>query len=107
MRSEIRANISSCSFTFLKLAKSRFVVTISGLPEVHLRLITLPIFCNANSESCSAPKSLMINEIFDRYVKLDRLELTDIISVDEVHTEIESDCKYALVIQDFHTGDDV
>ncbi|WP_031553232.1 transposase family protein [Oribacterium sp. FC2011] len=29
-------------------------------------------------------------DIFDRYVKLDRLPLTDIISVDEVHTEIDT-----------------
>lgn len=48
-----------------------------------------------------------VNEIFDRYVKLDRLPLTDIISVDEVYTDMEYDCKYALVIQDFYTGDPI
>lgn len=46
-------------------------------------------------------------DIFDRYVKLDRLPLTDIISVDEVYTDMEKDCKYALVIQDFYTGDPI
>lgn len=46
-------------------------------------------------------------EVFDKYVKLNRLPLTDIISVDEVHTDMEKDCKYALVIQDFHTGDPI
>ena len=46
-------------------------------------------------------------EVFDKYVKLDRLPLTDIISVDEVHTDMEKDCKYALVLQDFHTGDPI
>jgi transposase len=46
-------------------------------------------------------------DVFDRYVKLERLELTEIISVDEVHTEIEPDCKYSLVIQDFFTGDPI
>ena len=46
-------------------------------------------------------------EIFDRYVKLERLPLTDIISVDEVHTDMQKDCKYALVLQDFHTGDPI
>ena len=46
-------------------------------------------------------------EVFDKYVKLDRLPLTDILSVDEVHTDMEKDCKYALVIQDFHTGDPI
>ena len=40
-----------------------------------------------------------VHEIFDRYVRLDRLPLTDAISDD--------DCRYALVIQDFHTGDPV
>ena len=46
-------------------------------------------------------------EVFDKYVKLDRLPLADILSVDEVHTDMEKDCKYALVLQDFHTGDPI
>ena len=46
-------------------------------------------------------------EIFDRYVKLDRLPLTDIISVDEVYVDMDTNCKYALVIQDFYTGDSI
>lgn len=48
-----------------------------------------------------------VNEVFDKYVKLDRLPLTDIISVDEVYTDMENDCKYALVIQDFYTGNPI
>lgn len=47
------------------------------------------------------------HEIFDCYVKLDRLTLTDAISVDEVHLDMDNDCRYALVIQDFHTGDPI
>ena len=47
------------------------------------------------------------HEVFDRYVKLDRLTLTDAISVDEVFLDMDDDCKYALVIQDFHTGDPI
>ena len=47
------------------------------------------------------------HEVFDRYVKLDRLPLTDAISVDEVFLDMEDNCKYALVIQDFHTGDPI
>lgn len=43
-------------------------------------------------------------ETFDRYVKMDRLELTDIISIDEVFLNLDPYCKYALVIQDFYTG---
>ena len=48
-----------------------------------------------------------VHEVFDRYVKLDRLPLTDAICIDEVHVEMDDDCKYALVIQDFHTGDPI
>ncbi len=48
-----------------------------------------------------------VMDIFDRYVKLDRLELTDIISIDEVHLDMDQYCKYALVIQDFYTGDPI
>lgn len=44
-------------------------------------------------------------DIFDKYVKLDRLPLTKIISVDEVYLDMDKYCKYALVIQDFYTGD--
>ena len=44
-----------------------------------------------------------VNEVFDRYIKLDRLPLTDIISVDEVHTEILDSSDYSLIIQDFYT----
>ena len=46
-----------------------------------------------------------VHEIFDRYVKMDRLPLSDIICVDEVHLDMDDHCKYALVIQDFYTGD--
>lgn len=47
------------------------------------------------------------HEVFDRYVKLDRLPLTDALSIDEVHLDMDNDCRYALVIQDFHTGDPI
>ena len=46
-------------------------------------------------------------ETFDKYVKLERLPLTDIISVDEVHLDLDPFCKYALIIQDFYTGDPI
>jgi transposase len=45
--------------------------------------------------------------VFDRYVKLERLPLTDVISVDEVYIDMDEYCKYALIIQDFHTGDPI
>lgn len=47
------------------------------------------------------------HEVFNRYVKLDRLPLTDVISIDEVYLDMDDNCKYALVIQDFHTGDPI
>lgn len=46
-------------------------------------------------------------EVFDRYVKMDRLPLTDAICIDEVFLDMDEHCKYALVIQDFHTGDPI
>ena len=46
-------------------------------------------------------------ETFDRFVKMDRLPLSDIISVDEVFLELDDYCKYALVIQDFYTGNPI
>jgi len=47
------------------------------------------------------------HEVFDRYVKMDRLPLTDAICIDEVYLDMDEYCKYALVIQDFHTGDSI
>lgn len=47
------------------------------------------------------------HDVFDRFVHLKRLPLSDIISVDEVHLDMDDYCKYALVIQDFHTGEPI
>ena len=46
-------------------------------------------------------------ETFDRYVKMDRLPLSDIVSVDEVYLDMDEYCSYALVIQDFYTGNPI
>ena len=46
-------------------------------------------------------------DTFDRYVKMDRLPLSDIISVDEVCLDLDPNCRYALVIQDFYTGNPI
>jgi transposase len=46
-------------------------------------------------------------DVFDRYMKMERLTLTEIISVDEVYIDMDKDGKYALVIQDFFTGDPI
>ena len=44
---------------------------------------------------------------FDRYVDMKRRDLTEVICVDEVHLEISRVCKYALVIQDFISGEPI
>jgi transposase len=46
-------------------------------------------------------------EIFDRYVKMDRLPLSDILSIDEVCLDLDPHCRYALVLQDFYTGNPI
>ena len=38
---------------------------------------------------------------------MDRLPLTDIISIDEVCLDLDPHCRYALVIQDFYTGNPI
>ena len=48
-----------------------------------------------------------VHEVFDRYVKMGRLPLSDAICIDEVYLDMDEYCKYALVIQDFHTGDPI
>lgn len=48
-----------------------------------------------------------VHDIFSRYVKMNRLPLSDIISVDEVFIDMDDYCKYALVIQDFYTGNPI
>ncbi len=44
---------------------------------------------------------------FARYVDMSRLPLTEAISIDEVHLHISRYCNYALVIQDFITGEPI
>ena len=47
------------------------------------------------------------HEVFNKYVKLDRLTLTEAVSVDEVHIDMDNNCQYALIIQDFITGNPI
>ena len=46
-----------------------------------------------------------VHQIFMQYVDMPRKKLTQIISIDEVFLNISEECKYALVIMDFVTGD--
>lgn len=48
-----------------------------------------------------------VHEVFSRYVKMNRLALTDAICVDEVFVDLDEYCKYTLVIQDFHIGEPI
>lgn len=43
--------------------------------------------------------------IFEKHVKMKRLPLSSVVSVDEVYLDMDTRCKYVLVIQDFSTGD--
>lgn len=75
-------------------------------------MLIVSAYRNLSESSASIAKRFHVSdsyahEVFDRYVRLDRLPLTDAISVDEVHLDMDDDCKYALVIQDFHTGDPI
>ena len=44
---------------------------------------------------------------FSRYVDMHRRQLTEAICIDEVHVKISRQCNYALVIQDFVTGEPI
>ena len=46
-------------------------------------------------------------DVFERYVHMERLPLTEAISVDEVYLDMDRYCKYVLVIQDFRTGEPI
>lgn len=45
--------------------------------------------------------------VFDRYVQLKRMPLPEILCVDEVHMDMDNNCKYVLVLQNFKTGETV
>lgn len=46
-------------------------------------------------------------DVFDRFVNMKRLPLTEAVSIDEVYLNMDKDCKYVLVIQDFLTGEPI
>ena len=99
---ECRYNISD-SFKFVN--KSKRITNASDM------LIVLA-YRNLMETTASIAKRFHVSdthahEVFDRYVKMDRLPLTDAICIDEVHLDMDEHCKYAFVIQDFHTGDPI
>lgn len=67
-------------------------------------------FKNSAESAASIAKRFSVSDTyaintFARYVDMPRRQLTEIISVDEVHLGISKQCNYALVIQDFITGE--
>lgn len=46
-------------------------------------------------------------DIFSKYVDMKRLPLSEIISVDEVYLDMDGNCKYVLVLQDFISGEPI
>lgn len=75
-------------------------------------LLILNQFRNLNCSAVDIARQFHTSDmhvlnVFDRYIQMDRLPLTDAISVDEVYLDMDKSCKYALVIQDFYTGDPI
>lgn len=46
-------------------------------------------------------------DVFNRFVRMERLPLSTAISIDEVYIDMAPDCKYALVIQDFLSSETI
>lgn len=42
--------------------------------------------------------------IFERHIQMRRLKLPEVLCVDEVYLNMDTNCKYVLVLQDFQTG---
>ena len=48
-----------------------------------------------------------VHEVFNRYVKMNRLPFTNTVYIDEVFLDMGTYCKYALLIQNFYTDDPI
>ncbi len=75
-------------------------------------MLIIAAYKDLSESSASIAKKFHVSDshahdVFDRYIKLDRLTLSSAISIDEVHIDMDDRCKYALVIQDFYTGDPI
>lgn len=46
-------------------------------------------------------------QLFARYVDMPRRQLSEVICIDEVHVNVSRVCNYALVLQDFLTGEPI
>lgn len=99
---ECRYNISD-SFKFVNKRRRTTNATDMLIVCVYRNLIETAVSI-ANRFHVS---DTYAHEVFEHYVKMDRLPLTDAVCIDEVFLDMDEHCKYALVIQDFHTGDPI
>lgn len=94
---------SNEEFNFVNKRKrntnATYMLIINSFRDISLSAVSIASKFNVSDT--------YVLDTFDRYVKMPRLPLSDIISVDEVHLEIGPNCKYALVIQDFYSDDPI
>lgn len=91
----------SDSFSFV--SKSKQTTNTTELMVLNA-LLNLDNTFSSVSRQFNITAAQVIN-IFEKHVKMKRLPLTEAISIDEVYLDMDPQCKYVLVIQDFRTGD--
>ena len=69
-------------------------------------------FRNPNMTAAAIARKFNVSDTyalttFSKYVDMHRRQLTEAICIDEVHVDISKVCNYALVIQDFVTGEPI
>lgn len=95
----------TCSeaFPFVEKYSQRTAVT---------NLLVLNAFRDMNATASEIARRFNLSDtavlqIFDRYVDMKPLPLSEVISIDEVHLDIPGQCEYALVILDFLRGEPI
>lgn len=77
-----------------------------------LEILVVQAYKDLHKTSVQIAKEFNISDhlamdIFKKHIQMERSPLPEIISVDEVHLDIDKYCPYALVIQDFFTGEPI
>lgn len=80
-----------------QITKLILIRIIMELKDIHLS-------CSQVAQRFHVSDSY-VHQIFMKFVNLKRKPLTEYICIDEVYLNISKNCKYALVIMDFFTGD--
>ena len=102
-----KCNNHACGFTenesFPLVKKYKQTTNVSDL-------LILSAFRNLNKTAEEIGREHNVSghhamNVFDKYVHMKRLPLSDIISIDEVYVEMDRYSKYAMVILDFFSGD--